>query len=106
MGRQQPQRTGQDRVGGVCRRHHTGSGMSGAARPAGPPARTWAITTTSGHTASGYLPAWAHEDPSTTGVPPGRLPAALADITHEAPFGGQLLHVNPAAAEPGQDAVA
>lgn len=35
--------------------------------------RTWQVTTTNGHTTTGYLPAWADEDPSRTGVPVGRL---------------------------------
>lgn len=57
--------------------------------------RTWTIATTSGYTASGYLPPWADEDPSRTGVPLDRLSAALDDIRHHAAFDGQLLPVSP-----------
>lgn len=55
--------------------------------------RTWTIATTSGYTATGYLPDWAEADPSQTDVPPDRLHIALADVTHQAVFGGQLMRV-------------
>lgn len=38
-----------------------------------PPGRTWTITTTAGDTVSGYLPGWAEQDPSRTGLRPERL---------------------------------
>jgi hypothetical protein len=57
------------------------------------PGRTWTITTTSGLTVSGYLPGWAEEDPSQSGVALERLGLELADITHEAPCPGQMLPV-------------
>ncbi len=57
----------------------------------------WAITTTSGYPASGYLPTWAQDDPSQDGVPLERLPIALADIRHQATFEGQTMQIwNPA----------
>jgi hypothetical protein len=56
--------------------------------------RTWTIETTCGHTTTGYLPAWAEDDPSETGVPLERLGVSLADICHHAPFSGQLLPVS------------
>ncbi|WP_405592652.1 DUF6907 domain-containing protein [Streptomyces sp. NBC_01190] len=71
--------------------------------PLAPSGQTWAITTTDGHTVSGYLPDWAQEDPSKTGVAPDRLPIELSDMTHEASFGGQLIRVCPAAEDPGED---
>ncbi|BBB01766.1 hypothetical protein RVR_9325 [Actinacidiphila reveromycinica] len=46
------------------------------------PARTWRISTSNGITAYGYLPAWAHEDPSTSDVDPGLLNVTLADVLH------------------------
>jgi hypothetical protein len=53
----------------------------------------WAVVTTSGCTATGYLPAWAESDPSETGVPLERLGIKLADLCHRAPFGGQRIRV-------------
>jgi hypothetical protein len=62
-------------------------------RPGEPPTtlfgRTWTVTTTSGHTLTGHLPAWADTDPSTTGIPLERLGAHLADIRHHTAFPGQ-----------------
>jgi hypothetical protein len=55
---------------------------------------TWAITTARGCTATGYLPPWAKEDPSETGVPHDRLSLRLADVSHYANFPGQLLPVS------------
>lgn len=71
-----------------------------------PSHRTWTITTTNGCTVSGYLPPWAEEDPSRTGVDPERLVIELDDLTHETTFGGQLMRLWPAAMDPGQDSVA
>jgi hypothetical protein len=56
-------------------------------------AQEWAISTTSGETVRGYLPAWAQHDPSRSGVDPHRLHIALADITHEADAVGMVLPV-------------
>ncbi len=53
----------------------------------------WQVSTTSGHTATGYLPAWAEDDPSRTGVPVERLGKVLADICHSATFSGQRMRV-------------
>src|SRR5882757_145781 len=68
-----------------------------------PQGRTWAITTTNGFTASGYLPAWAEEDPSKTGVAPQRLHIELSDVTHETSFGGQFIRICSDGENPGQD---
>lgn len=58
----------------------------------------WAITTTAGYSASGYLPTWAQDDPSQDGVPLERLPIALADIRHQTTFAGQTAQIwNPTA---------
>ncbi|WP_329131155.1 hypothetical protein OG552_09360 [Streptomyces sp. NBC_01476] len=81
--------------------------MGSAALVAGLPAapaepavgRTWTITTTAGFTVEGYLPAWAEEDPSATGVPLDRLPVRLADIGHWTHFGGQPMRVRSPAFE-------
>jgi hypothetical protein len=59
-------------------------GSSGAA---------WTITTTAGFTASGYLPAWADDDPSETGVALERLHAVLDDVSHRTAFDGQTMLV-------------
>ena len=55
--------------------------------------RTWAVITTCGHIVTGYLPSWAQEDPSRTGVPVERLGNVLADICHWAEFPGQTMRV-------------
>lgn len=65
--------------------------------------RTWIISTTNGETMSGYLPAWAEEDPSKSDVAPDQLAVELSDITHEAAFGGQFMRVCPGAQDPGVD---
>ncbi|WP_405585862.1 DUF6907 domain-containing protein [Streptomyces sp. NBC_01190] len=69
-----------------------------SAEPAGT-GRTWTITTTAGFTVEGYLPAWAEEDPSATGVPLDRLPVRLADVGHWTHFGGQSMRVRSPAFE-------
>ncbi|WP_405583699.1 DUF6907 domain-containing protein [Streptomyces sp. NBC_01190] len=63
------------------------------------PGRTWAITTTSGSTTTGYLPGWAGEDPSTADVPIDRLPLELADVAHRADVGGLVMPVSHAEEE-------
>lgn len=55
--------------------------------------RRWSIVTTSGCTATGYLPGWAVEDPSATGVPPAGLHLAVSEVSHHAPFPGQRMPV-------------
>ncbi|MFC4035307.1 DUF6907 domain-containing protein [Streptomyces polygonati] len=55
--------------------------------------RTWTIGTTAGFTATGYLPAWAEEDPSDSGVPLDELQLRLADINHWTHFDGQTMQV-------------
>ncbi|MFC4032195.1 DUF6907 domain-containing protein [Streptomyces polygonati] len=96
--------------GGADRATCAGGGSrrsrSGARRPrcrvraAG---RTWTITTSNGYTATGYLPGWAEENPSQTGVRPDTLPVVLADISHRAPFDGQLIRVAPGGYGPGEE---
>jgi anti-sigma regulatory factor (Ser/Thr protein kinase) len=54
---------------------------------------TWAITTTDGAVISGYLPAWAEDDPTEVGVPPEELPQRLAQVDHRAFFEGPMLPV-------------
>ena len=76
--------------------------MSVTVSPAAP-ARRWVVATAGGEAVSGYLPGWAEQDPSTTDVAMGRLPAVLADITHHADMGGLVLPVS-RAQEPAQDA--
>lgn len=66
--------------------------------------RTWRVTTTSGHTTTGYLPAWADDDPSQTGVPVGQLGKVLADICLSAVFPGQSVRVSTDGG-PGTDTV-
>jgi hypothetical protein len=56
--------------------------------------RTWNITTTNGYTTTGHLPAWAEDDPSTTGIPPQHLGTELAGINHHQPFPGQSVTVS------------
>jgi hypothetical protein len=53
----------------------------------------WTITTESGSTTSGYLPAWAEDDPSEVDVPLDLLPVRLADISHRNFFEGQTMTV-------------
>ena len=79
--------------------------VAGNALPASA-GRTWAISTTTGYTTSGHLPAWADDDPSTTGVAPERLGTELTDVLHCTTFGGQLLRACPQALDPGEDSVA
>lgn len=55
------------------------------------PVRHWTITTTSGHTLTGYLPSWAEQDPSEEKVPIDHLAARLEDIHHFTDFGGPTL---------------
>ncbi|MEC3993906.1 hypothetical protein VSR01_10275 [Actinacidiphila sp. DG2A-62] len=56
-------------------------------------ARTWAVSTTSGEVVRGYLPWWAEDDPSRTGVRPDRLHLELAAIGHQANRGGLIVPV-------------
>jgi hypothetical protein len=56
--------------------------------------RTWHISTLCGCTVSGYLPAWAEDDPTATGVPFELLPILLDDVNHTASFDGQLVPVH------------
>jgi hypothetical protein len=55
------------------------------------PAQRWAITTATGETTTGHLPAWAEGDPSERNVPQKELATRLADINHQAHFPGQTL---------------
>ena len=93
-------------LGGVCRRRHAGGVPVTAVLPPVAPAaaaRRWAVTTGSGEAFTGYLPGWADEDPSATGVPAECLPVVLADITHHADMGGLVVPVS-RAQERAQDA--
>jgi hypothetical protein len=65
---------------------------------------TWTIATTHDLAVTGYLPAWADDDPSTTQVPLGLLHVRLADICHRAVFEGLPLQVRspPSHGEAGQ----
>jgi hypothetical protein len=67
--------------------------------------RNWTITTTNGYCATGHLPWWAQDDPSTTGVPPEKLHIELADITHQADVTGLILPVSHATLPPQESAV-
>ena len=60
---------------------------------------TWRIGTTTGFVVEGYLPAWAEEDSSRTGVSPELLPARLADVGHWVQFEGQPMRVHDPAAD-------
>ncbi|MFC4034342.1 DUF6907 domain-containing protein [Streptomyces polygonati] len=72
-----------------------------ASREPVPPGRTWTITTASGLTLTGYLPGWAGDDPSETGVPVDQLSLRLADLSHHSDFAGQPLRVCTALGEGG-----
>lgn len=61
--------------------------------PAVSSARTWAISTVNGEIVRGYLPWWAEDDPTKTGVRPDRLHIELAGIAHQANRGGLLIPV-------------
>jgi hypothetical protein len=67
------------------------------------PGRIWTITATDDTTASGYLPGWAEEDPSRTGVPPAAFRNAVHDVIHRAHFDGQLLRPARGGYGPGAD---
>jgi hypothetical protein len=67
--------------------------------------QTWTITTTTGYTAAGYLPPWAEDDPSRTGIPPQHLATELADINHHQPFPGQRIAVALTDDQPAQETV-
>ncbi|MFD4571568.1 ATP-binding protein [Streptomyces sp. NPDC058417] len=51
----------------------------------------WTITTDSGRATSGYLPAWAEDDPTEARVPPDDLRERLADINHRHLFDGPTM---------------
>ncbi|WP_327290402.1 ATP-binding protein [Streptomyces sp. NBC_01198] len=51
----------------------------------------WTITTDTGSATSGYLPAWAEDDPTEANVPLGQLPERLAGINHRNLFEGPML---------------
>ena len=75
----------------------TTSAMSIRDESSSPVSGTWTITTTSGYSTTGHLPAWADDNPSENGISLDRLPVILADICHQATFDGQHVPVwNPA----------
>ncbi|UWE07682.1 ATP-binding protein [Actinacidiphila bryophytorum] len=51
----------------------------------------WTITTDSGSATSGYLPAWAEDDPTEANVPLDQLPERLAAVNHRNFFEGPML---------------
>ncbi|MFF7156960.1 DUF6907 domain-containing protein [Streptomyces sp. NPDC008139] len=51
----------------------------------------WTITTVNGFTTSGYLPAWAEDDPSEIDVPMDALALRLTEIGHRALYEGQIV---------------
>ncbi|MBD0735288.1 DUF6907 domain-containing protein [Streptomyces sp. CBMA29] len=51
----------------------------------------WTITTEGGSVTSGYLPAWAEDDPSETGVSLALLPSRLTGINHRNFFEGPIM---------------
>lgn len=53
----------------------------------------WTITATDGTAASGYLPEWAEDDPTETGVPPEELDRRLVLVNHRTFFEGPLASV-------------
>jgi anti-sigma regulatory factor (Ser/Thr protein kinase) len=53
----------------------------------------WTITTDSGSATSGYLPAWAEDDPTEANVPLDQLPELLAGINHRNFFEGPMLPI-------------
>jgi hypothetical protein len=53
----------------------------------------WTITAVDGTTAFGFLPSWAEDDPSETGVPLELFPVHLAHITHRTFHDGLMLHM-------------
>ncbi|MFD7130550.1 DUF6907 domain-containing protein [Streptomyces sp. NPDC059894] len=69
-------------------------GVFTAEEPTAPKARTWSISTESGTTVSGHLPAWAEDDPSKTDLPDDKLHIHLADVTHYQAFPGQPMVIN------------
>jgi hypothetical protein len=79
---------------------------STAARTSTPemPRRIWTVTTINGQDVIGYLPPWAEDDPSRTGVPVEQLGKVLADICHSTEFSGQGIRVSLTDA-PGTDTV-
>lgn len=54
---------------------------------------TWAITTTDNAVTSGYLPAWAEDDPTEMAVEPEELPQRLGMVNHRAFFEGPTMPV-------------
>lgn len=58
------------------------------------PRRIWTVTTVNGQDVIGYLPPWAEDDPSRTGVPVERLGKVLADVCHSARFSGQTVRAS------------
>lgn len=70
----------------------TVTGTTGAEAPC--TRRAWTIATTSGLTVSGYLPAWAEDDPSTSGVSLEELAVLLTEVDHCASFDGVPLEVS------------
>lgn len=78
-----------------------------AASPApAPSGKTWAITTaTNGTAVSGYLPAWADEDPSCTDLPDKDLSRKLGDVAHCKSYPGQQVTLNVPDCEGGRQVI-
>jgi len=56
--------------------------------------RQWTLRTDTGATVSGYLPAWAQEDPSQDNVPVDKLRFRLTDLTHEREYDAPRITVH------------
>lgn len=67
----------------------------------------WTINAGTGSAVSGYLPAWAEDDPSENAVPADLMPARLVGINHRTFFEGQMMPLIPTGSrgEAEEDAV-
>jgi hypothetical protein len=65
----------------------------------------WTITTEAGSVTSGYLPAWAEDDPTEIDIPLNLLPARLAAVNHRNFFEGTMMPLTTDTTEVEEDAV-
>ena len=63
----------------------------------------WTIAAEGGSVTSGYLPAWAEDDPSEVDVPLDLLPSRLADINHRSFFEGAMMPLTTSDARDGAE---
>jgi hypothetical protein len=61
--------------------------------PSTPRRKTWVIRSAGGVTATGHLPEWADEDPSTDGLTPVEFDNHLSDLCHRRDFGGLPVNI-------------